>query len=459
VGIGGSVAAKATLVIAASALFALAAWPFFIANRSDEARAERTPAGAVAPLRDDQRRDATISFWEGAFREHHRNDMMSPRILAGEYLQRYRETGDIDDVVRAKSMALRSLAIQPRNIAALVDLAAIMLTLHRFREALHDIDGVLPYDPSNPAFLAQRASLQMELGEYDAARATLARIPPSASNDPAAETVRARYDELTGHVGAARRLLAAATATSDADDTTGAQPRAWYHFRAGELDFESGDNAGAIREERAALRIFPTYNLALKDLAKFELANGDDVAALDAATRGAAITPFPETLGYEADAALALGDAKRAAAVRDTIFAIERIGNAYGVNDRLLAIYYADHRLRPQDALKIARREARLRGDEIYAQDTLAWAAAMAGQWVEARRAIGAALRHGSADPLLSYHAAVIALHFGRAAEGRRELARALALNPHFHPVFADDARARLAALSRRPPERSVAAN
>jgi tetratricopeptide (TPR) repeat protein len=287
----------------------------------------------------------------------------------------------------------------------------------------------------------------MELGEYARADATLRRISPDEQHGVAAETVRARYDELTGQLRAARELLAAATVQVDSHIDEPAQSRAWYHVRAGELAFKAGDTSAALHDERDALGLFPTDNLALKDLAKFELALHDYPAALDAATRGARVTPFAETLGYEADAQAALGDASGSAVTRDVIFAIERIGNVYHVNDRLLAMYYADHRLRLLDALQIARREAGVRGDEIYAQDTLAWAAAMAGRWTEARRAAARATRLGTEDPAVDFHAAVIALHFGDRAQARQRLTTALAANPSFDPRFADDARRMLKTL------------
>jgi Tfp pilus assembly protein PilF len=433
------------LVIIALAALAIALWPAFIASRGDTV--EPLAGATAAPLPHDyEDRDALIAFWEGAVREHHTNDMLSPRELAGQYLQRYRERGDIDDVIRAQAMAQRSLAIMPRNIAAISELAAVNLTLHRFRAALTYADELQPYDPTAAPFLALRANLLMELGEYRAAAATLRRIGPADARNVAAETARARYFELTGNLRGARALLADAMSQADAHIDEPAQSRAWYHFRAGELAFNAGDVTAAIDDERAALTIFPTYNLALKDLAKFELAEHHEREALAAAVAGAQVTPFAETLGYEADAQAALGDRRAAAITREEIFAIERLGNAYHVNDRLLAVYYADHHLRANDALTIARREVGVRGDEIYAQDTLAWAAAMAGRWAEARAAAQRATRLGTEDPVLQYHAAIIALRTGHQAEGWARLRRALALNPQFHPVYADDARRRLAA-------------
>jgi len=60
-----------------------------------------------------------IAFWERAVAEHHRGDMMSPATLSSEYLQRYRERGDIGDVVRALHGAWMSLRAQPYgNVSA-----------------------------------------------------------------------------------------------------------------------------------------------------------------------------------------------------------------------------------------------------------------------------------------------------------------------------------------------------
>jgi Flp pilus assembly protein TadD len=139
------------------------------------------------------------------------------------------------------------------------------------------------------------------------------------------------------------------------------------------------------------------------------------------------------------------------AQTRDLIVAIEQIGNAYHVNDRLIAIYYSEHGIRLDDGLRIARREIAVRGDEVYAQDTLAWAAAMDGHWGEARSAMAKAVRYDTDDPRLQFHAGMIALHFGDTADAKLRLSRALALNPQFHPVYADEARLVLASLDSRP--------
>jgi tetratricopeptide (TPR) repeat protein len=262
-------------------------------------------------------------------------------------------------------------------------------------------------------------------------------------------TALARYDELTAHLAEGRNLLHTAMVDYDARYVeASAQARAWYHFRLGEMAFESGDTDEAIADERRAIEMFPSYSAAYTALARFELAARRPREALAAAGRAAEIAPLPETLGYKADAQRALGDLDGAAKTSDLIGAIEQIGNAYHVNDRLIAIYYSEHGMRADDAYRIARREIAVRGDEIYAQDTLAWAAAMDGKWAEARQAIAKAVRFDTEDPRLQFHAGMIALHFANVAEAKRRLSRALALNPQFHPAYADQARATLAKIS-----------
>jgi len=436
---------RSLLAVLAVALLAGALWPAFIAARSSQAHADSLPT--MAPVSADYRqRDKLIAFWEGAVRGDLTSDMLSPRMLAAQYLQRYRETGDIDDVLRAERMAKRSLQVQRGSVAADLVMASTLLTLHRFREARSYVRAAEKLHKGDPTLVAREASLDLELGEYEAAGRLLESVPLKARSDPEWQTVQARYEELTGHLQDARRLIAGPQQELDANFGAPAQARAWYHFREGELAFEAGDVDASFAAERLALQIFPRYADALRALARFECADHRWQGCLEHAARSAEIVPFPETLGYEADAQRALGDDAAARKTDELIETIERIGNAQHISDRLLAVYYSEHGVHAQDALRIARRELLVR-DDIYTEDTLAWAAAMAGRWDAARTAIRKAVRFDTEDARLQYHAGVIALHFGDTAQAKRRLERSLALNPHFHPAYADDARAQLARL------------
>ncbi|MBV9439645.1 MAG: tetratricopeptide repeat protein, partial [Candidatus Eremiobacteraeota bacterium] len=344
---------SATAVLAAGALVALAAWPASLGVRDTFALGV-TAAAAPAPVKPDWRvRDASIAFLESRAGRV-RGDMLIPRMLSAEYLQRYRERGDLGDALRAEHAARASLAAQPRgNVAGDAALASALLTLHRFRGALAAIADARRWKRDDPGLAAEEAALDLELGDVAAAR----RIVQAHRDDPAFDVVTARLDEETGRLAEARRLVDRAMRRADAIYDTPAERRAWLHARAAELAFEAGDPDGARREAREALGIFPDHLRALTILARVELAGQRFADAKGAAQRGGALQPNPELLGILADAESALGERDAAAATRDQIFAVARLGNALHVNDRLIAVWEADHGVRLGEAYAIARRE------------------------------------------------------------------------------------------------------
>lgn len=429
------------MVLAAIAIVAVIAWPFIGAGRV------RANYMAPAPVSADYKyRDATVAFYEKRVKRDPQ-DQISASLLASQYMQRYRENSDVDDITRSIAQAKRALMLQPQNNGGTDSILASAYTaLHKFRTALTyetaayaEIRG-----DSNPP--AQMASLNMELGKYAAAQHDLG-VATNMKYTPTVMSVQARYDELTGNLSNARALLKEAQTETDAISDSSAQGRAWYHFRAGELAFSAGAIDEAKQQERTAIAYFPNLELAYRALARFCWATRDWTCVIDAAQKGAAIAPIPETLGYEADAQNALGDATGAKQTQALIFAIERLGNAFHLSDRLLSVYYSEHGVRLDDSLTIAQREVTLRGDEIYAQDTLAWAAAMDGKWAIARKAAARAIRFDTQDPRIQYHVGMIALHFGDKEQAKLRLRKALALNPTFDPFYADKARETLGAL------------
>ncbi|GAC1566571.1 MAG: hypothetical protein NVS2B3_00070 [Vulcanimicrobiaceae bacterium] len=434
------------VALTAIALGAVAVWPSYVRHAEAASRVNAYPT--MAPVtRDYADRGRIIAFWERAVGEHHPGDMLSPRNLGEAYLQRYREHGDIDDVLRAKHMAQESLRAQPRgNTGALAGIASADLTLHRFKDALAITKSMERLQPGRKDLLVREASLDLEIGDYAGAKRLIEKLGPSGPYDIGHDTLVARYDELTGRLGEARTVLERPSAYENSQFDAPAQARAWFFFRAGELAFEAGDNDGAIADEKRALGVFPNFADAYRAEARVECALERWRDCLASATASANIVPYPETLGYQADAQRALGDDAAARATDDTIRAIEKIGNAQHVSDRLLAIYYSEHRIHTADAYRIAKRELAVR-DDILTEDTLAWAAAMDGRWDEARSADAKAMRFDTEIPLMQYHAGVIAEHFGERERAKRSFEKALALNARFHQVYADDARARLAKL------------
>src|SRR3984885_9047931 len=306
------------VTIVLCAIVAVAAWPRYVARSTNVAAAAALPT--MAPVvADYQTRDKLVAFWEKAENEHHPGDMISPDNLAQQYLQRYREHMDIDDVLRAERAAKQSLIAQPRgNMPGELELASINLTLHRFYEAIAITKHVESYDPGDPAMYTREASLDMEVGDYAKAEQRLDAVPEK-DRDDGWRVVDSRYLELTGHLAAARALLAIASAYQNANFDAPAEQRAWYFFRQGEMAFEAGDNDTALGDEREAVTIFPSYADALRTLARIECARHDWQQCLTDAVASSNIVPYPETLGYKADAQRALGDLAGAAQTNDVI--------------------------------------------------------------------------------------------------------------------------------------------
>ena len=103
-----------TVALVALAIVAIALWPAYVERSANAARAAALPT--MAPVvADYTTRDKQIAFWEGMVAKHNRQDMISPRQAAEGYLQRYRERGDIDDVLRAENDARSRGATSRRN--------------------------------------------------------------------------------------------------------------------------------------------------------------------------------------------------------------------------------------------------------------------------------------------------------------------------------------------------------
>lgn len=426
---------------------------FFSANacthpvRPAAAAFENTGLPTAAPAGADYlKRNATIAFWENTVHENGPDDQISPRQLADQYLQRYRESGDIGDVLRAGHSARLSLAAQPRdNLSAELTLVDVDLTLHHFHEALDRIHAVERITGTLPGLRLKEAGLELELGAYEAAAKILAGIKP-ADRDDAFYIVESREHEETGRLTQARRELGLAAADINAEIDAPVQRRAWFFFRLGEMAFNAGDVQEAVADENRALQLFPRDADASRTLARIACAQKRWQACLQAAVVSANEIPYPETLGLEVDAQHGLGNDEESRRAQDLIFTIAAVGNSQHIADRLLAVEYSEHHIRPRSALRIAQNELTVR-DDIYTEDTLAWAAAMAEDWPLARTAIDKAVRFRTENSLIDYHAGIILNHFGKRDQARAYLQQALKLNPQFHQSYADKARALLSQL------------
>src|ERR1700683_2420267 len=132
---------------------------------------------------------------------------------------------------------------------------------------------------------------------------------------------------------------------------------------------------------------------------------------------------------------------------------VEYIGMLGHINqvlhNRDLALFYADHDLKLEEALTLAHKEFEVRHD-IYTWDALAWALYKNGKSQEASDAIDKAFRPGTRDALLFFHAGMIASRLGQTSQAKERLQTALQINPQFHVIYSDVARQQLKVLQQQ---------
>lgn len=105
--------------------------------------------------------------------------------------------------------------------------------------------------------------------------------------------------------------------------------------------------------------------------------------------------------------------------------------------------------MKAEEAYALARAEYDAGRHDIYGADALAWTALKAGRVGEAQTAIKEAVRLGTLDAKLFYHAGMIARAAGDKATAIVFLQRALTLSPRFDPLQSEIARKALEGVKR----------
>jgi tetratricopeptide (TPR) repeat protein len=248
--------------------------------------------------------------------------------------------------------------------------------------------------------------------------------------------------DVAGALAALERALARGRA-----EGRPAEALAWVKWQLGQEHWGRGDLAAAETAYRNALVTLPGYHRALASLAQVFVGRGRGPEAIPLLEQAIAVVP-------QLDYVVALGDLHAAlgrpdAADRQYELA-EHIGRLSMLNrvlyNRELAWFYADHDRRLDEALALARRELETRQD-VHAHDLLAWTLYKTGQPEAARGPMAEALRLGTRDARLFYHAGMIERRLGNTAGAAAHLREALAINPYFHPRQADEARRTLEEL------------
>ena len=363
------------------------------------------------------------------------------RDLGAALLQRARETGDPSLYDRADLAFGRARTLSPGDPYVHVGMGTLQLARHEFAVALGTGQAATRIEPRLPEALGVQVDALVELGRYEDAVATLQEMvdrKPGLAAFARVSYLRELHGDLPGALETMERALGAGTGTPEND--------AYVAVLVGHLDQLLGRPDDAARAVDRALTLVPDYPPALAAQGRAAVAAGDLATAIERFSKAADIIPLPEYVMALGEAQEAAGEAAAAGRSYDLVRAEGRLLQASGVVvDLELATFEADHGDRAT-ALSLAQAAYRER-PTVKAADGLAWALYRNGRFAEALEHSREALRLGTKDPAMLYHAGAIAATSGNSTAARRYLTEALRLDAGFSATGADDARARLARL------------
>ncbi|HSB12752.1 MAG TPA: tetratricopeptide repeat protein [Blastocatellia bacterium] len=374
-------------------------------------------------------------------------DFIALNKLATIYLQRVRETGDLNYLSLAARAAGASLTTLPpeQNIGGLVALTQVEYASHEFITARDHALRLTELEPNKSYSFQMLGDALLELGEYDKAEAAFRRMEELGGiqglTRVAVEQRTARLGALHGDTEVAQRSLTNALNIAMSLPVPPRETVSWCRWQLGETAFGIGDYQTAERCYRDALVTFPDYFRALASLGRVRAAQGDLPGAIESYERATSIVPDPAFVAALGDLYKLAGRDKEAAAEYALVEQIAHLNDVNGsLYNRQQALFCADHDIKTEEAYENALKEYAGRRD-IYGADALAWTALKTGRVAEAQTAITEALRLGTRDARLFYHAGMIARAAGNSSGARNYLNRALALNPQFDPLQASIAR------------------
>jgi tetratricopeptide (TPR) repeat protein len=363
--------------------------------------------------------------------------------LAAAFMRKARECGNADYYLRAEAAIQHALAVEPGDTNALLTLAWVQTGKHEFRAALTTIEPLHERLPNDARAYGLLGDALVELGEYDRAAAALQKmidLRPDLQSYSRAAYMR----ELFGDTQGALDLMAKAVRAGTHRDP---ESLAWCWVQYGDLHFGRGDVAAAEAAYQQALTVFPQYHLALAPLGRVRAAQSRSEEAIVLYRQALAIVPTPDVAAALGDLLRLIGKADEAEQQYTLVEYIEQLTMLTPQTySRQIALFYADHDRHLEAAIKHAEAALEQRRD-IYSYDTLAWAYYKNRRLTEARDAMAQALRLGTQDALLLFHAGMIAYGLGEKEEAKSYLRRALVTNPYFSLTGAPRARDTLQCL------------
>jgi tetratricopeptide (TPR) repeat protein len=401
-----------------------------------------TPAAVTAPPAPIERTspDALGQLQERIQRNP--NDPATYAELGLTLLQQVRVTGDVNLYGRAGQAFDNALQRDPQQVDALAGKGILALALHDFKGALQWADKAWALNPFRAQILGIKVDGLVELGRYPEAVETLQKMVdkrPDLSSYSRVSYLR----ELYGDADGAKQAMQSAVEMG----APGTEEWMWTLVHLGNLYWNSGQLEQAAQIYQQVLSTRADYPYAIAGLARVEAAQGQHKAAIARYEGLVTRLPLPEFVVALGELYEITGDPAKAQQQYDLVRTMQKLNAAAGMNvDLELATFEVNHGGNQATALAQAR-AAYAQRPTIYAADTLGWAFYKAQNYTEAQKYSQEAMRLKTRDPLLYFHAGMIAAALGQVDQAQAQLKTALAINPNFSLLYAPQAQAKLKEL------------
>jgi tetratricopeptide (TPR) repeat protein len=370
-------------------------WLIFVVF-SLNAQTQRSPVGKTT--------DARIAYYSKIVAQR-REDAHSRVLLALEYLQKMRETGD----GRYLKLAAENVASLTDNLEARRVRNEIGLQLHQFRQVAQSAEELVGIEPSDTGSWGNLGDALMELGEYRKAAVAYQKMLSLRPN--LASYNRAAYFHfVTGNAPMAISLMKMAIETGSKVP----EQVAWCWSELGDMYFKTGSLQQAHISYLSALKLHPSLHKAHAGMGRLFANEGKSTEAIASLKRSQDIIPLPEYIAALEDLYTETSQPKKAADQRQLLEAVSTLARANGEKaNRVLALIYADHGRKLEVALQLVQNEFENR-DDVYTYDALAWVLYKSKRYDEAQAAAVKALQFGTPEPSFHLHAKMIAAAINR---------------------------------------------
>lgn len=284
--------------------------------------------------------------------------------------------------------------------------ASLLQTVHRFPEALADLEAVTAQDPGNAQAWLTRATVETVRADYAGATRSCARLSSLADELVTAACI-ANVGAMTGRLRASEALLAATYARAGGADPAVA---AWVEGSLGEMAARRGEHAAAGERFREALRLAPGDTYLLGAYADFLIAEGQPEQAI------ALLAPHLRVDGLLLRHALALQALGRATLLAPVLAELaarfeagERRGD--GVHLREQALY--ELRLRHDASRALALAQRNWEAQKELADARILLEAAVAARQARAARPVLEWMHAGGVEDAVLARLAPAAAHSG----------------------------------------------